>query len=277
MSMRFIEDRFLSLGWEGRLFGVHKWLRDCTVYHDRETPVKVVMLQRPDQPCRALPALAREKTRCTTILVQLGDGEKEGGVTPDIHISLGAATPIATARNIGAALVGTGLLIFIDAGVIPGSGFINSYVSQFEKYSTLLAARGRIACPGMDTPAAITGCFTLPDDIEFWPVDLDENMAVRSETFFACGGFDEALESGYSALALSIRLFGQTPDFTSQRHIPGALVRWGDESLRELPFGEYFFQRQRSWMELNQTMKGYLELYAHFWQQNASRGKLYYD
>lgn len=271
-----LEKRYLAHGWQGRLFGLDHWLKAGIVKPasgdaPHKAGISVIAVGNAGGNADALQDLPRDN--CELILAQRAGSElPQPNACADIHLVVDAETPLLTARNIGAGVSSGAMLIFLPADSSPQAGFVDAYAHAFSQYPDAFALRGSIISEGLDDPAAITGNFRLPDDIDFWPLDLEENMAIRAQTFFEMGGFDEALPAGYGALDLSIRMFGKYPDFARQRHAPEARIVWQDAEAHGLPFAEYLSLRQRSWLTINENMKRYLDLYARFWQEHAHAG-----
>lgn len=265
-------------GWSGRMFGVRRWLRDGILAPGTPAPLGIVAVRRnahPASPCPVFDRFRKEGIPFRGILVDIpADDDAMLPAAPesaaDIHLVLAASTPWYTAFNLGAACADGELIVFLHGGARPQAGLPAAYRETFQAHPETLAARGVLHVPGLeDCVCQVTGSFALADDTTLWPVDLDENMAVRAESFFALGGFDESLIGGYGALDFSIRLFGRSPDFRCQRYVPQAqLVLEAPEHLG-LPLEQYLLQRQRSWLQLNDSLKRYLELYGKFWQEHT--------
>lgn len=267
-----LERLFLAHGWQGRLYGLQRWLKAGLERRMPAGEMNVIAVRDAGKDCDALSFL--DDKSCGTILIERADssaGLPQANPYADVHLLLDAETPILTARNIGAGLSAGKILVFIAGDARPQAGFLQAYEKVFEDFPQTLACRGQILCPYLEEAQAVTGSFRLPDNIDLWPVDLEENMAIRADKFFYHGGFDESMLPGYGALDLSIRVFGEHPDFKLQRYAPFAKLVWDDSDSEGLPFAEYLSLRQRSWLELNETMKTYLGLYAQFWQQNAAK------
>lgn len=265
-------------GWSGRMFGVRQWLRDGRLASGDTRPLSVVAIRRhssPASPCSLFDSLQEEGIAFQSILVDVPaedgqTGSELPGAAADMHLVLSAATPWYTAFNLGATCANGELLVFLNGSGRPHSGLLTAYRDMFQTRPETLAARGRLYVPGLeDCDCQVTGSFALSEDTTLWPVDLDENMAVRAETFFALGGFDESLIGGYGALDFSIRLFGRRPDFHCQRHVPQARLALEASEHLGLPLELYLIQRQRAWLQLNDSLKRYLELYGKFWQEHT--------
>lgn len=267
-------------GWRGRMFGARQWLADG----DFPPPagpapaLSVILIRRgaaPTAPCEAVALLRREGIPFQCILVDVPTHGGAGAAPrmekdSDAHLVLTAGAPWYTPFNLGAMCARGEALLFLNGAALPQPGFLAAYTELFGAHPELAAARGNLDVPGLDGCACqTTGSFILEEKTVFWPVDLDENMAMSAEAFFALGGFDESLIGGYGALDLSIRLFGRRPEFRSQRHLPRAVLRLPGPHGLGLPLDEYLLQRQRSWLQLNDACKRYLELYGKFWQEKT--------
>lgn len=267
-------------GWLGRMYGARAWLTNAAIYDDQPRSHAMVAIRHNCHPDTFYPGFSlvrQEHTPFQAILVDVlpmgGDRQYQPLARPDgvdIHLVLSGHAPWYTAFNLGAACTNAEIVIFVDGAARPEPGFLAAYTSLFSNRPETVAARGRVGVAGLDDCACqVTGSFVLDEQTTSWPVDLDENMAVRSGPFFALGGFDESMIGGYGGLDWSIRLFASNQDFSSQQYARDA------RTVLELPDGDglpmqgYLLQRQRSWLQLNDSLKRYLELYARFWQENS--------
>lgn len=276
--LELMESSMARHGWSGRMFGARQWLRDGRLASMCATSVSVVAIRRnvrPDSPCDVFDLLKKEDIPFQSILVDIpGEGNMitsgAQGKGADVRLVLSSSAPWYTAFNLGAACAGGDLLVFLNGAARPQAGLLAAYRDIFQARPETLTARGVLHIPGLeDCACQVTGSFALADETEFWPVDLDENMAVRTETFFALGGFDESLIGGYGALDFSIRLFGRKPDFCCQRYAPQARIVLEAHADPGLPLENYLLQRQRAWLQLNDSLKRYLELYGKFWLEHS--------
>lgn len=253
-------------GWLGRMPAAQAWITEGNISQLTQTAaISVIAVRRnPKGAYQGFEILRKAGIPFQSILVDVGSCESQKA---DIHLCLAAESPWYSAYNLGAALACGNLLIFIDGDGQPDANLIKVYKDLFQTHPQLVAARGRIKISGL-TGTQTTGSFELAEDTTLWPLDLDENMAIRAPEFFQLGGFDEAMQGGYGSLDLSIRLFGKNPRFNAQRYAHAAVLEKVGENI--LSLSDYLTQRHRSWLELNEAMKRYLELYGKFWQANAS-------
>ncbi len=264
-------------GWLGRMFGAQYWLLGGTLSSTEDAPISVVSIRR--RPLHnalyeGFTTLKGEGIPFQSIQIDIPDAECDiplllsRDCDANIHCLLSNTAPWYTALNLGAAFATGKIIIFLRGE--PQAGLLTAYRDMFQAHPKMLAARGKLSIPALDACGCqVTGSFALADDTDCWPVDLDENMAVAADTFFALGGFDESLIGGYGALDFSIRLFGHTPDFYCQRYVPQAQVALSVPEYSSLPLEDYLLQRQRSWLQLNDSLKRYLELYGKFWQEQS--------
>ncbi|MSS27256.1 hypothetical protein FYJ44_04170 [Desulfovibrio sp. PG-178-WT-4] len=278
--LELLESSMTMHGWAGRMFGVRQWLRDGSLASMRTASVSVVVIRRnvqPSFPCDVFELLKKEEVSFQSILVDIPEEDhmttsREQGNCVDAHLVLSSSTPWYTAFNLGAACAGGDLLVFLNGAAMPQTGLLAAYREMFQAHPETLAARGVLHVTGLeDCACQVTGSFALADETVLWPVDLDENMAVRANIFFALGGFDESLIGGYGALDLSIRLFGCKPDFCCQRYAPRARIVLESPEHPGLPLENYLMQRQRAWLQLNDSLKRYLDLYGKFWLEHVNK------
>ena len=279
--LELLELSFSAHGWSGRMFGARQWLRQGRLADARAASCGVVVIRRPGRPgspCEIFDALEREGIPFQRILVDVPATEEGGATLPaaaqaplaDAHLVLSPDAPWYTALNLGAACAAGELIVFLNGAATPQPGLLAAYRETFQRHPETLAARGVLSVPGLDGCARpVAGSFTLDGGEALWPVDLEENMAVRAATFFDLGGFDESLLGGCGALDFSIRLWGKSPDFRCQRFVPRAKLVLNDAEDTALPLEGYLLQRQRAWLQLNDSLKRYLELYGRFWQEHG--------
>lgn len=275
--LEWLEHSMAGHGWGGRMFGVHRWLRSGWLRSSDAAPITVVALRRraTSSSCKLLEQLRLEGIPFQGVQVDIlansgaiPEDENPRDSHSDVRLVLSEETPWYTVMNLGAACAAGEIIIFLDGEAEALPGLLAAYADAFSAHPELLAARGLVHVEGLDECACqATGSFILPDETDLWPVDLDENMAVRAHSFFALGGFDESMIGGYGALDLSIRLFGFKPETGCQRYVPQARLRLTTADSTALPMYDYLIQRQRSWLQLNDSLKRYLELYGNFWRE----------
>lgn len=277
--LELLESSLARHGWLGRMFGIKQWLRGGSLSSAQAAPVSVVAIRRNlrrDLSYAGFAVLKEEGIPFQSIQVDVLNEEGDipawgaGKSCADVHLLLADSAPWYVAFNLGAACAGGEWIVFLDGAATPEAGLLAAYRDIFQAHPETLAARGGVRVPGLEACACqATGSFALAGETELWPLDLDENMAVRAEDFFALGGFDESLIGGYGALDFSIRLFGRTPRFCCQRYAPLAQIALPDRGDPGLPLTDCLIRRQRSWLQLNDSLKRYLELYARFWQEQS--------
>lgn len=265
-------------GWLGRMYGARRWLLAGSLSPACAAPVSVVAIRRhvrPESPCGLFDDLRQDGLAFQRILVDIPQDDDMGAARlpdghADIHLVIADAAPWYTAFNLGALCASAERIVFLHGAARAHPGLLAAYDEAFRTHPETLTARGVLYVPGLeDCACQVTGSFALREDTALWPTDLDENMAVRAETFFALGGFDESLIGGYGALDFSIRLFGRVPEFACQRHVPQARIALEAPEHLGLPLEPYLMQRQRAWLQLNDSLKRYLELYGKFWLEHT--------
>ncbi len=258
--------RLRAKGWLGRQFGYGQFLERLEVDSQPSPPAVSVIVEitRPD-PCAVVGLhLLRDQAGCPFQLIMV-DNACDSSLAPRL-LSLGDArvrlrSPVNThlARNLGSACAEAPVLVFLSDAVRPQPDILTHYLRCFKEHRPL-GARGAISGTE-EVPATLFGRFSRVNMPHTWAVDLDENMAVDADAFFALGGFDETQPQGYGALDISIRLYGLCPDVQRQRHLPSAKAVAGaafDASWR-------YTLRQRAWHELNEKYSRALLGYCVFW------------
>ncbi len=137
---------------------------------------------------------------------------------------------ICEAMNLGAALAGGELVVFLDDDARPIEGFLEVYRREFGSSGAPLAACGQILQPWddgpSDDPGDVEGAFNFAyrDRTEIVGV-MAGNFAVRRDVFLEVGGMDESFRGGAYRCDSEVgyRLLSRTGKKT--RFLPEAGVR----------------------------------------------------
>ena len=202
-------------------------------------PLQLVIVEQ--QSCyRPLPLGVHTWNRCW-----LGRDPMPFGDMAHVHIRLNGDVNLHTARNIGALFAEGSCLVFLSDMFSPLPNLVDTWLACFEEHKPL-AARGAAKSADLNSGVPVGNLFRAKPSGP-WIVDIDENLAVEANAFYALGGFDETLLEGCGAVDLSIRLYGLCPDLTRQRYQADAVVVAGacfDPQRRHL-------LRQAAWDGLN--------------------------
>lgn len=259
--------RLNATGWYGRFFSCKKWLKSIECSPIAATPWASVIVRHTDrtEPYRGFALLKESGTPIQTILVA-SESAASSGDAADTRLTVVDATPRYTALNLATLLADAPLLIFLDENFLPAPSLLQAYLRCFQD-SRVLAARGRLDVPFFDDlRQQALGCFSLPETTDYWPLDLDANMAVRTETFRRYGGFDETV-NGFSGLDLSIHIYGTSLDIREQRYVHDAVLTSRARDVSNSPLLRLLSDDYAGWQSLNAKYKTYLPLYGKHWQE----------
>lgn len=263
-----ISQRLKLKDWLGRQFTYFPLLDKLDIKPSSFSPSisVIVEITKPDNSSFVGLRMIKELAPFPFQLVMI-DNACDSEITPrllslgDVKISLKSKADSHTARNIGAICADAPLLVFLSDAVRPHLQILQHYLDAANLGAR--AMRGTVI--GIEeSPGTIFGRFSRTNTPHSWAMDLDENMAVDAETFFALGGFDETQPQGYGALDLSIRIYGSHPNPDCQVYLPLASAMAGatfDISYR-------WAIRQKAWHELNEKYALSLLGYCLFWVEN---------
>lgn len=268
---RWSEDEVIrclnATGWYGRSFSCKKWLKGIERSPVAAEPRASVIVRHTDrtEPYRGFALLKESGIPIQTILVA-SESAASSDDAADTSLTVVDATPRYTALNLATLLADASLLIFLDENFQPAPGLLPAYWQCFQD-GRVLAARGRLDVPFFDDlRQQALGCFSLPETTLYWPLDLDANMAVRTETFRRYGGFDETV-NGFSGLDLSIHLYGASLDIREQRYVHDAVLTSRARDVSNSPLLRLLSDDYAGWQSLNAKYKTYLPLYGKHWQE----------
>ena len=181
------------------------------------SPAVVVIPVRDDPAGLSATLAALAATAPAVPVVVVDDGSR-----PPVELDAGADPPVAllrhdvgrgpaAARNSGwRATSGTpdGIIVFVDAGVIPEAGWLDTLTAHFADPG-LVAAAPRVASrPGPGAPAALVAYERAHSPLDMGPAASGVRpaaavpyvptavLAVRARALEAAGGFDESLRFG---------------------------------------------------------------------------------
>lgn len=262
-----IHQRLNASGWYGRLPACERWLKRVDYLQAVEAPLASVIVRHTDENnCYEAFAPLRETDVPVQLILASTESAAASAPVADIQLTFADATPRYTTLNLATLLADAPLLIFLDENFQPAPGLLPAYRQCFQD-GRVLAARGRLDVPFFDDlRQQALGCFSLPETTLYWPLDLDANMAVRTETFRRYGGFDETV-NGFSGLDLSIHLYGASLDIREQRYVHDAVLTSRARDVSNSPLLRLLSDDYAGWQSLNAKYKTYLPLYGKHWQE----------
>lgn len=167
---------------------------------------------------------------------------------------------IYMARNIGTLYANAPVCIFLSEQLRPEPKLPLEYLNVLAPEG-IVAARGRIL-GGQDIQGAVFHRLDRGNLAHTWALDLDENMAVRTNIFHSLGGFDETLPQGYGALDLSARIFRALPGTDPQRYCPKAIAKLTSPETVSLVTPSF----ASSWTAIDRKYGNNLLGYCIYWE-----------
>lgn len=264
-----LHHRLRAADWLGREFAYAEHIHSVDLVPNRVPPAAalIICLENPDKGAVVGLRMLLEANPESVQIIVVNPGNSSP-LTPlftsmaHARIDVDAACSPYAARNIGALFADAPVLCFLSDTVRPLPHLLTSYLACLTQKG-VVAARGRITGK-TDMRGSVFRRFdrtSIPHD---WALDLDENMAMDTRTFFSLGGFDETLQPGYGAVDLSARIFALWPDPGAQQYCPEAeaeLPRSGEPRLESLC-------GQISWDQINTKYAKDLWSYCVFWTEH---------
>ncbi|WP_461209870.1 FkbM family methyltransferase [Desulfocurvus sp. DL9XJH121] len=227
---RELLERLQRVGWEDRMPRYSRHLVSIT-RHPRETAPAVSVVVIANDPGRLSLetfALLQEQRDQRLQLVFVDNGSHNEFAQrmerlSDVAARLGTDTGAYLARNIGACLADAPVLLFLDDDARPAPDFVQSHLMELERLGAT-TLRG-VVRPRTDSPLnSVAGHYHLGETPFPRFPDLEGNMSIRAEAFFAVGGWDDAIRFGHGGIELSRRLLHRDPDKSHQMYSPRPVV-----------------------------------------------------
>jgi GT2 family glycosyltransferase len=175
----------------------------------------VVVTYRVDERAfrRTIEALDQQtEPRFEVIIVDNGTEWETGSVVDGrrgktTYVRLDDNHGVTTARNIGASLAASELLVFLDDDAVPAPDFVEEHVAVHRERD-IVAARGRVVPLSGKIYNLLETHYDLGEATVPYFINTEGNASIDRETFLQVGGFDEDLEgrAGHEGIELSQRL-----------------------------------------------------------------------
>ena len=138
-----------------------------------------------------------------------------------VYIELNRNTGAYLARNIGALMARSDILLFLDDDAQPDPNLIQAHLHAHHTCDI-------IACRGAVIPlskGSIAPYHYKPGDCPY-PLfaDIEGNTSYRADAFFEAGGWDDQIFFGGGGVDLSLRLLKVYPDRTKQIYSPQPVI-----------------------------------------------------
>lgn len=112
------------------------------------------------------------------------------------------------ARNLGAVLASSDILIFLDDDGVPAEDFVKEHIKSYEAYPSVVGVRGA-ALPLSDKHNPFfSGNYELGEKVVPALLNLEGNCSVKKPDFIKIGGWDTAIKYGHEGLPLTYELTG---------------------------------------------------------------------
>lgn len=144
------------------------------------------------------------------------------GVT---YVAMKGNSGVCVARNLGAILSRSDIVIYLDDDAVPGEGFIDAHIGEHKERS-VLAVRGRCLSKTRNLPNRLAFHYDLGPERIPSPIDLEGNSSFKKRELLACGGFNEdlPLSGGWEGVEVSYRLVQMSGDRSSVIYSPLPII-----------------------------------------------------
>jgi len=219
-------DRLERIGWKDKINIFSFWLKEIidTEKESVENPeVSVVVVTRNinEKVIENVRELSRQTVGGEVIV--LTDDIKEVNkicIYADKIIELNGNAGASHARNIGAALSRSSVILFVDDDGFPQDDFVLSHLEAHKNYD-VHSVRGMCSQPSMlPSPQH----YNLGNKVIPYPVNLEGNASYKTEVFYEVGGWDDSIMYGHEGIELSYRLLRKYNAPEKQIYHPAPLL-----------------------------------------------------
>jgi GT2 family glycosyltransferase len=185
----------------------------------------IVISNRSHPNTHACLRVLRQNRQCEIVFVNNGMGSdiSANHQCVDKHITTAADYGANRPRNIGAAFATGYYLVFVDDDGIPHRRMIRELLAAHRTYDI-------VSCMGCCKP--LTGSpwnydahhyYMGPRPFPYW-TNLEGCCCIRSDIFYAAGGWDDNLRFGGGGYDLSLHMLAHEPDKRRYAYIPTAIL-----------------------------------------------------
>jgi predicted O-linked N-acetylglucosamine transferase (SPINDLY family) len=219
-------DRLERIGWKDKINIFSFWLKEIidTEKESVDNPeVSVVVVTRNinEKVIENVRELSRQTVGGEVIV--LTDDIKEVNkicIYADKIIELNGNAGASHARNIGAALSRSSVILFVDDDGFPQDNFVLSHLEAHKNYD-VHSVRGMCSQPSMlPSPQH----YNLGNKVIPYPVNLEGNASYKTEVFYEVGGWDDSIMYGHEGIELSYRLLRKYNAPEKQIYHPAPLL-----------------------------------------------------
>jgi len=141
------------------------------------------------------------------------------------YVAMKGNAGVCVARNLGAILSRSNVVIFLDDDAVPGDGFVEAHLQEHLNPS-VLAVRGRCLPKSHNFPNRLAFHYDLGSERKPSPIDLEGNSSFKRAELLACGGFNEELppSGGWEGVDVSYRLVLDSGDSASVIYSPYPII-----------------------------------------------------
>lgn len=193
--------------------------------------VVTYQIDRPDFE-RTIDALeGQTDTRFELVVVDNGTGWETSAALEDVslrtmYVRLDGNHGVTTARNIGARLASTDLLVFLDDDAVPEPDFVAQHC-MVHRNRDIVAARGKVVPLEGAIYNRLETHYDIGEQSVPYFINTEGNSSIDRDVFLEVGGFDERLEgrAGHEGIELTRRLVESGVSREQIIYYPHAVIR----------------------------------------------------
>jgi GT2 family glycosyltransferase len=186
-------------------------------------------------------------------------------VSADVtYVAMKGNSGVCVARNLGASLASSNIVIFLDDDAVPGDGFVDAHVKEQEDPS-VLAVRGKCLPKTHNLPNRLAFHYDLGPERIPSPMDLEGNSSFKRKELLACGGFNEELplSGGWEGVEVSRRLVQMSGDLSSVIYSPYPII-YHDYKSNSFQLLTKLMRHRRNLGQMSQGQEGLSEFFDKY-------------
>jgi len=224
-------------------------------------------------------ALTVDKIRGDAVEVLVINNDRSDGKNPFDHsdvtyVAMKRNAGVCVARNLGAVLARSNIVIFLDDDAIPGDDLVEAHAKEHLDPS-VLAVRGRCLPKTHNLPNRIAFHYDLGSERIPSPIDLEGNSSFKRKELLACGGFNEdlPLSGGWEGVEVSRRLVQMSGDLSSVIYSPSPTI-YHDYKSNSFQLLSKLLRHRRNLGQMSQGQEGLMEFFDRYPRQTNPLQKI---
>ncbi len=190
------------------------------------------------------------------------------------YVAMKGNAGVCVARNLGAVLARSEIIIYLDDDAIPGDGFVDAHIREHQD-PKVLAVRGRCLPKTRNLPNRLAFHYDLGPERIPSPIDLEGNSSFKRGELLACGGFNEdlPLSGGWEGVEVSRRLVERSGEISSVVYSPFPVI-YHDYKSNSFQLLTKLLRHRRNLGQMSQGQEGLGDFFDRYPRESNPIGKL---